>query len=149
MGTVTPEVPAGQHRAGHPLGALAAAAVVGPGQAEQAAGLGDAGVLPWSRAGGRGQGQGRGTGVPKPPATPAQRHRSASVTCHPSRDTAVPVSPASPAQRHENPSVACYSRTGAWEPQSHLVPQDRGTGVPVSPALGSEPIRSQLCRAEC
>uniref|UniRef100_A0A8C0UB37 Uncharacterized protein n=1 Tax=Cyanistes caeruleus TaxID=156563 RepID=A0A8C0UB37_CYACU len=68
VGTVTPELPAGQHGAGHPLGALAAAAVVGPGQAEQAAGPGDAGVLPWSRAGGRGQCQGRGTGVSVSPA---------------------------------------------------------------------------------
>lgn len=47
--TVAPHLPCGQHGAGNPLGALAAPAVVGLGQAEQVAGVGDAGVLPWHR----------------------------------------------------------------------------------------------------
>lgn len=47
MRTVTLHLPRGQHGAGHPLRALAAPAIVRLGQAEQAAGLGDAGVLPW------------------------------------------------------------------------------------------------------
>lgn len=45
MRTVALHLPCGQHGAGHPLGALAAPAIVRLGQAEQAAGLGDAGVL--------------------------------------------------------------------------------------------------------
>lgn len=51
MRAVALHLPCGQHGAGHPLGALAAPAVVRLGQAEQAAGLGDAGVLPWREGG--------------------------------------------------------------------------------------------------
>lgn len=51
--TVALDLPRGQQGAGHPLGALAAPAVVRLGQAEQAAGLGDAGVLPWHKEGDR------------------------------------------------------------------------------------------------
>ena len=51
MRTVALHLPCGQHGAGHPLGTLAAPAVVRLGQAEQAAGLGDAGVLPWHEEG--------------------------------------------------------------------------------------------------
>lgn len=47
MRTVALHLPRGQHSAGHPLRALAAPTIVRLGQAEQAAGLGDAGVLPW------------------------------------------------------------------------------------------------------
>lgn len=63
--TVAPHLPCGQHGAGNPLGALAAPAVVGLGQAEQAAGVGDAGVLPWQRGKDWGHHEGRRLQTPR------------------------------------------------------------------------------------